>query len=77
VKHFLAYNLEVDLEDTDPQDWCGDPKNEGGPCQLPNDRHSFNAHVSKADIAETFAPPFKAATEAGAGAIMCSYNAVK
>ena len=70
VKHNLAYNLEVDLDDTDPADFCGDPKNTGGPCTLPNTRHSFNAHVSKADIAESYAPPFKQATAAGAGAIM-------
>jgi hypothetical protein len=50
VKHYVAYNLEVDLEDVPPQDWCGSPLNEGGPCTLPNSRHSFNAAVSPLDL---------------------------
>lgn len=72
VKHFVAYNLEVDVENVDPADWCGSELNEGGACTLPNDRHSFNAHVTQQDLIETFAPPFEQAVKAQAGAIMCS-----
>ena len=72
VKHFAAYNLEQDLEGTDPEVWCGAPANQGGACALPNDRHSFNANVSALDLSETYAPAFRAAAQAGAGAIMCS-----
>jgi len=77
VKHYIAYNLEIDIENTNPEVWCGSPFNEGpGNCTTPNDRHSFNAHVSQQDLIETYAPPFSRAAEAQAGAIMCSYNAV-
>ena len=74
VKHFIAYSVEVDTEHTSPQAWCGSPLNEGGDCALPNDRHSLNAHVSRQDLIETYAPAFQAAADAKAGAIMCSYN---
>jgi beta-glucosidase-like glycosyl hydrolase len=76
VKHFAAYNVEIDLESTEPEKWCGSPLNKGGRCALPNTRHSFNAHVSRQDLIETYVPPFEAASNAKAGAIMCSYNAV-
>ncbi len=49
------------MENTDPATWCGSELNEGGPCTLPNDRHSFNAHVTQQDLAETFLPPFEQA----------------
>eukprot|EP00937_MAST-01D_sp_MAST-1D-sp2_P002429 g2429.t1 len=76
VKHYLAYSLEVDLEKTPPAIWCGSVLNEGGVCALPNDRHSFNANVSAQDMEESYLPVFRAAVEAGAAAIMCSYNAI-
>lgn len=72
----VSYNVEIDVETTDPATWCGSELNEGGACTLPNDRHSFNAHVSQQDLVETFLPPFQQAVKAQAGAIMCSYNAV-
>ena len=81
IKHYIAYNLETDIEGVAPAAWCGSPLNAGGNCTLPNDRHSFNAHVSQLDLAETYAPPFEAATSGSSqadapGAIMCSYNAI-
>ena len=66
--------MEVDLENTPVEEWCGSPLNKGGACALPNTRHSFNAHVSRQDLIETFAPAFERAAEAHAGAIMCSYS---
>jgi hypothetical protein len=72
VQHYAAYNLEMDLEQTPPDEWCGSTKNEGGACTTPNSRHSFNAHVSPRDLSETYLPPFQRAVDAGAGAIMCS-----
>jgi len=48
----------------DPADWCGSALNEGGACTLPNDRHSFNAHVTQQDLIETFIPPFEQAVKA-------------
>lgn len=68
IKHYIAYNLEVDIEDTEPQQWCGSALNMNGNCSWPNDRHSFNAHVSELDIAETYAPAFEAATAGVASA---------
>ena len=76
VKHFAAYNLEVDLEETSSEEWCHSPENRGGNCTLPNDRHSFNAHVSDQDLEETYLPPFEMVASAQPGAVMCSYNAV-
>lgn len=70
TKHYAAYNLEIDLEGTDPHVWCGPD------CTLPNDRHSFNAVVSARDLAETYLPAFRRTVQAGAGAVMCSYNAI-
>jgi beta-D-xylosidase 4 len=77
VKHYVAYNVEVDLENTPAAEWCGSPLNKNGNCSLPNNRHSFNAHVSAQDLTEAYVRPFEGAVEAGAGAIMCSYNAIK
>ncbi|KAH8072041.1 symporter [Aureococcus anophagefferens] len=71
VKHFAVYNLEVDVEDTPPADWCG-----SAACAPPNDRHSFDARVSPRDFEETYVGPFVAPVAAGAAAAMCSYNAV-
>eukprot|EP00038_Savillea_parva_P007576 m.171063 g.171063 ORF g.171063 m.171063 type:complete len:884 (-) comp13331_c0_seq1:2752-5403(-) len=76
VKHYASYNVEIDIENTDPDVWCGATQNEGGPCHLPNSRHSLNAHVSPRDLHETYLAPFQRAVDADAGAIMCSYNAV-
>ncbi len=39
-------------------------------------RHSFNAVVSKQDLAETYLPAFKALVDAGVEAVMGAYNAV-
>lgn len=76
VKHYVAYNLEVDLEKTSPSEWCDSPSNTNGKCTAPNDRHSFNAEVSDRDLALEYLPPFEAAVKSGASAVMCSYNAV-
>lgn len=62
------------MENTDPAEWCGSELNEGGPCTLPNDRHSFNAHVTHQDLAETFLPPFEQAAKAQAGAIAANIS---
>ena len=70
----MADDVEVDLENTPVEEWCGSTLNKGGACALPNTRHSFNAHVSRQDLIETFAPAFERAAEAHAGAIMCSYS---
>ena len=76
IKHYVAYNLERDLEGVVPEAWCGSPLNQGGNCSLPNDRHSFNAHVTELDLRETYAAAFEAGTAGpvAPGAIMCSYN---
>ena len=71
VKHFVSYNIEQDLENTDVDTWCGSPLNGGRKCSLPNDRHSFNAKVARQDLIETYAPAFEMAAKARAGAIMC------
>ena len=39
-------------------------------------RNSINAEVSQRALAEIYDPPFQAAVDAGAGAVMCSYNQV-
>ncbi|KAL2232016.1 probable beta-D-xylosidase 7 [Sesamum indicum] len=41
------------------------------------DRFTFDAHVTKQDMADTFQPPFKSCVEEGrASGIMCAYNLV-
>jgi len=39
-----------------------------------NERHSFNAYVSKKDLYETYLPAFKSLVEVNVEAIMCAYN---
>ena len=46
------------MEGLSPRQWCHSDLNQGGECALPNSRHSFNAHVSAQDLAETYLPPF-------------------
>ena len=39
-----------------------------------NERHSFNAQVSKKDLYETYLPAFKSLVDVNVDAIMCAYN---
>lgn len=39
-------------------------------------RQSFNAIVTRQDLADTYLPPFEACVAADVSAVMCSYNAV-
>ena len=39
-----------------------------------NERHSFNAQVSKKDLYETYLPAFKSLVDINVEAIMCAYN---
>ncbi len=39
-----------------------------------NERHSFNAKVSKKDLYETYLPAFKSLVDVNVEAIMCAYN---
>ena len=39
-----------------------------------NERHSFNAYVSKKDLYETYLPAFKSLVDVNVEAIMCAYN---
>ena len=39
-----------------------------------NERHSFNASVSKKDLYETYLPAFKSLVDVNVEAIMCAYN---
>ena len=39
-------------------------------------RHSADVHVSAHDLEDTYLPAFRATVEAGAGSVMCAYNAV-
>jgi beta-glucosidase len=71
VKHFVAYSLEIDIENMNPTEFCGNAN-----CTTPNDRHSFNAIVDEIDLKETYLPAFKDVVQAGAWGVMCSYNAV-
>jgi len=48
----------------------------GGPEDKPVSRFSFNANVSTHDLGTTFLPAFRKCVNAGAHAIMCSYNAI-
>ncbi|KAL8058448.1 hypothetical protein ABFX02_03G018900 [Erythranthe guttata] len=42
-----------------------------------NNRFTFNAHVTKQDMADTYQPPFKSCVEQGrASGVMCAYNLV-
>ena len=66
----LRYDLEVDVENTAPNDWCGSDA-----CELPNDRHSFDAAIDARDLEETYLAPF-AGGAGGAAGVMCSYNAI-
>lgn len=47
-----------------------------GPEDVPSSRFSFNANISETDLQMTFLPAFKQCVEAGAAALMCSYNAI-
>lgn len=39
-------------------------------------RHALDSIVSDQDLSETYLPAFRKTVEAGAGGIMCSYNAI-
>ena len=63
AKHWSSYDVERGATD----DGAGEPYNRG----------SFDAIVTKQDLAQTYWPQFRAAaTRAGLGGVMCSYNAV-
>ncbi|CAD5123597.1 unnamed protein product [Dimorphilus gyrociliatus] len=47
-----------------------------GPETIPSSRFSFNANISDTDLHMTFLPAFKKCVDAGAAALMCSYNAI-
>jgi hypothetical protein len=45
--HAFSDNIEQDIEGVPTSEWCDTPMNDGGKCALPNNRHSFNAIVTK------------------------------
>ncbi|KAL8058456.1 hypothetical protein ABFX02_03G019700 [Erythranthe guttata] len=63
--HLLASACCKHLTAYDLESWDG------------NNRFTFNAHVTKQDMADTYQPPFKSCVEKGrSSGIMCAYNLV-
>ncbi|KAL7116664.1 hypothetical protein ACP275_03G018300 [Erythranthe tilingii] len=63
--HLLASACCKHLTAYDLESWNG------------NNRFTFNAHVTKQDMADTYQPPFKSCVEKGrSSGIMCAYNLV-
>ena len=69
AKHFAAYSLETS---TIPS-YANRNGSEGAGFV---NRHAFDARVSEQDLQETYLPAFARVVEAGAGGVMCSYNAI-
>ena len=69
AKHFAAYSLETS---TIPS-YANRNGSEGAGFVT---RHAFDALVSERDLVETYLPAFERTVQAGAGGIMCSYNAI-